>query len=78
MHVLDAKYDKAESQSGVIINCTHLSCHDQNNLLDLLTEYEELFDWTLGDWKTKSIFELREGTKPYYGRPFLKEYTKKQ
>ena len=78
VHILDAKYDKADLQSVVSTNCTHLSCHGQNNLLDLLTEYEELFDGTLGDWKTKPIFELKEGTKPYHGRSFPQEYTKKQ
>jgi hypothetical protein len=35
------------------------------------TKYEELFDGTLGDWKTKPIaFELKEGAKPYHGRSF--------
>jgi hypothetical protein len=47
-------------------------------------EFEELFDGTLGDWKTEPVsFELKEGTKPYYGRPFpvpksLKETTIKK
>jgi hypothetical protein len=40
-------------------------------LLELLTEYEELFDGTLVNWNTKPIsFELKEGTKPYHGRPY--------
>ena len=52
-------------------NCTHLSLRDQNKLLELLIEFEELFDGTLGDLNTKPVsFELREGTKPYHGRPF--------
>ena len=34
---------------------------DQNKLLESLTEYEELFDGTLGDWKTEPIsYELKE------------------
>ena len=37
----------------------------------MLTEFEELFDGTLGDWNTEHVsFELKEGTKPYHGRPF--------
>ena len=37
----------------------------------MLTEHEVLFDGTLGDWNTKPVsFELKEGTKPYHGRPF--------
>ena len=71
VHILDAKYEKADLQSVVSANCTHLSLQDQNKLLELLTEFEELFDGTLGDWNTEPVsFELKEGTKPYHGRPF--------
>ena len=49
----------------------NLSLQDQNKLLELLTEYEEFFDGTLGDWNTECVsFELKEGTKPYHCRPF--------
>ncbi len=41
VHILDAKYEKADLQSVVSANCTHLSLQDQNKLLELLTEYEE-------------------------------------
>ena len=71
VHILDAKYEKADLQSVVSANCTHLSLQDQNKLLELLTEYEELFDGTLGDWNSEPVsFELKKGTKPYHGRPF--------
>ena len=31
---------------------------------------EDLFDGTLGDWKTEPVsFELKEGAKSYQGRP---------
>jgi len=73
VHILDAKYEKADLQSVVSTNCNHLSRHDQNKLLELLTEYEELFDGTLGlgDGKTEPIsFELKVGAKPYHDRPF--------
>ena len=41
-------------------------------LLELLTEFEDLFDATLGDWKTEPVsFELKEGNKPYHGRAYL-------
>jgi hypothetical protein len=34
-------------------------------------EFEELFDGTLGDWKTESVpFELKDSAKPYHGRPY--------
>ena len=42
VHILDAKYEKADLQSVVSTNCTHLSLPDQNKLLELLTEFEEL------------------------------------
>jgi hypothetical protein len=36
----------------------------------LLLKYEELFDGMLGDWKLPPVsIELKEGTKPYHGRP---------
>jgi hypothetical protein len=40
-------------------NCIHISLHEQNELLDLLTDFEDLFDGTLGDWNTEPVsFEL--------------------
>jgi len=71
VHILDTKYEKADLQSVVSDNCMHLRLDDQNKSLELLIEYDELCDGTLGDWKTETIsFELKEGTKPYHGRPF--------
>ena len=71
VHILDAKYEKADLQSIVSTNCTHLSLQDQNKLLELLIEVEEIFDGTLGDWNTEPVsFESKEGTKPYHSRPF--------
>eukprot|EP00804_Cyclotella_cryptica_P004308 CCRYP_013506-RA/>CCRYP_013506-RA protein AED:0.46 eAED:0.46 QI:0/-1/0/1/-1/1/1/0/116 len=69
--ILDANYKKADLQSIVCTNCTHLWLQDQNSLLELLTEFEELFDGTLGDWNTEPVsFELKEGAKPYHGRTY--------
>jgi hypothetical protein len=49
----------------------HISLQDQNKLLELLTEFEELFDETLGDWTIDPMsFELKEGAKPYHGRSY--------
>ncbi len=55
VHILDAEYEKADLQSVISANCTHLSLRDQNKLLELLTEYEKLFDGTLGDWNTEPV-----------------------
>jgi hypothetical protein len=53
--ILDAKYKKADLQSIVRDNCKHLSANQQKKLLQLLKEYEPLFDGTLGDWKNKPV-----------------------
>ena len=49
VHILDANYDKADLKLVICTNCTHLSLHNQNKLLELLTEYEEHFDGALDD-----------------------------
>jgi hypothetical protein len=42
-----------------------------NSLLTLLLIFEELFDGMLEDSKLPPIsFELKEGAKPYHGRPY--------
>jgi hypothetical protein len=51
--------------------CTHLSQNKQNELLEVLWEFEDLFDGTLGDWNTEPVsFELKRGAKPYHSRAF--------
>ncbi len=71
VEILDAKYDKADLPSIVKNNCVHLSMPHWNLLLALLLKYEELFDGTLGDWKLPPVsIKLKEGAKPYHGRPY--------
>jgi hypothetical protein len=68
---LDVKYEKANLNTIVIENCSHLSTSNQEKLLKLLTEFEDLFDGTLGDWDTEPVsLKLREGARPHHGRPF--------
>ncbi len=44
---------------------------DREKLLSVLLKFEPLFDGTLGDWKLPPVsFELKEGMKPYHGRPY--------
>ena len=39
--------------------------------LELLIEFEDLFNGTLGDWKIEPVsFELKEGSLPYHGRAY--------
>ena len=71
VRILDAKYEKADLQSVVSENCAHLDLTEQNKLLDLLLEFEDLFDGTLGDSNTEPVsFELKEGAKLYRSRPY--------
>ena len=51
VHILDAKYEKADLQAVVSANCTHISPTQHTKLLEVLFKFEELFDGTLGDWK---------------------------
>ena len=45
--------------------CQHLTMIQRNELLKLLQKFEELFDGTLGTWKTDSVdFELKDDWKP--------------
>ena len=48
--ILDAKYEKADLQVVVNENCAHLSVHDRNKLLELLTEFEKslMVRWLTG------------------------------
>ena len=71
IHILDAKYKKADLQSVVDTNCPLLCLPDQNKLLDLFTKYEDLFDGTLGDWNAEPVsFELKDDAKPYHDRAY--------
>jgi hypothetical protein len=55
IHILDTKYEKADLRAIVTDNCTHLSNPEQTKLLELLQEFEELFNGTLGDWDCKPV-----------------------
>ncbi len=69
--ILDANYEKSDLPELIRSKCTNLSPLEQAKLLEVLTEFEDLFDGTLGDWDTEPVsFELKEGAKPYHGRAF--------
>ena len=70
IQILDAKYEKADLRA-IKESCTHLSNPEKQSLLELLQEFEELFDGTLGDWDCEPVsLQLKEGAKPYHGRLF--------
>jgi len=71
--MLDAKYDKANLPEIVRTSCPHLTPPEQDMLLSLLLDYESLFEGTLGDWNRPTVsIELKDGAKPYHGRPHQK------
>ena len=71
VEILDVNYDKADLQAEVDTTGPDQSLHDKNRLQKFLKEFEEQFDGTLGDWKTEPVsLKLKDGTKPYHGRPY--------
>ncbi len=68
---MDTKYEKADLPASIRENCSHLTASDREKLLSVLLKFVLLFDGTLGDWKLPPVsFELKEGMKPYDGRPY--------
>jgi hypothetical protein len=69
--ILDAKYEKADLPAIIRENNSHLTASKREKLLSVLLKFKLLFDGTLGDWKLPPVsFELKEGMKPYHGRPY--------
>jgi hypothetical protein len=69
--ILHAKYEKADLPAIIRENCSYLTASNREKLLSVLLKFESLFDGTLGDWKLLPVsFELKEGMKPYHGRPY--------
>jgi hypothetical protein len=69
--ILDAEYDKADLPAIIEDNRSHLTPSHREKLLSLLLKYEELFDGTIGNWNRPPVsIELKEGAKPYHGRPY--------
>ena len=68
---MDAKYEKADLPAIIRENCSHQKASNREKLLSVLLKFESLFDGLLGDWKLPPVsFELKEGMKPYHGRPY--------
>ncbi len=62
---------KADLPAIMRENCSHLKASDREKLLAVLLKFELLFDGTFGDWiLPPESFELKEGMKPYHGRPY--------
>jgi hypothetical protein len=62
---------KANLPAIVRENYSHLQASDREKLLSVLLKFKLLFDGMLGDWNLPPVsFELKEGMKPYHGRPY--------
>ena len=71
MKILDANYEKANLPELVKTNCSNVNSNKRFKLLEVLTEFEDLFDGTLGDWDIEPVsFELKESkTVPWQSFP---------
>ncbi|NJO52629.1 MAG: hypothetical protein HC840_28105, partial [Leptolyngbyaceae cyanobacterium RM2_2_4] len=68
--ILDAKYEPADLHK-VVESCTHLDSKEQEQLYELLTKYESLFDGTLGHWNDVEYdIELKPGVQPYHAKAY--------
>lgn len=68
--ILDAKYEAADLKE-ICEQAEHLSSEEQEELFQLLSRYEEVFDGTLGSWKdTEYNIELKPDAEPYHARAF--------
>ena len=58
--ILYAKYEKADLHKVVETQCQDYTMTQRNDLLKSLQKFEELFDGTLGTWKTDPVdFKLK-------------------
>ena len=68
--ILQAKHKKSNLENEVKTNCPQLNSEQQQELINILNKFKQMFDGTLGTWKnTKYKIELKEGAKLYHSRP---------
>jgi hypothetical protein len=53
-NIIESKYTPADLNK-IVEECTHLEKDEQIQLLRLLQKFENLFDGTLGTWKTDPV-----------------------
>ena len=53
--ILYAKYEKTDLHTVMENQCQHLTITQRNKFLQLLQKHEDLFDKTLGIWKTYPV-----------------------
>jgi hypothetical protein len=67
--IIESKYCPADLNK-IVEECTHLDKTEQRHLLKLLQKFEDLFDGTLGTWKTDPVdLELIDlKVKPFHAK----------
>jgi hypothetical protein len=75
---LDSKYNKANLKT-VVQGAKHLNDKERDLLYHLLIKYEDIFDGTLGEWRTSPVdFELTEGAQLHSQRHYPVPHLYKQ
>jgi hypothetical protein len=74
--IIESKYCPADLNK-IVEECTHLDKTEQRHLLKLLQKFEDLFDTTLGTWKTDPVdLELIDPkVKPFHAKPYPVPYS---
>jgi hypothetical protein len=69
--IIESKYTPADL-SKIVEECTHLEKAERRQLRHLLQKYEDLFDGSLGTWKTDPIqLEVKDpNVKQYHAKPY--------
>ena len=63
--ILDAKYENTDLNKDITEQCQHLTATERHRLLHLLKKFEDIFNGTLGTWKTTPVYlELKDEEKP--------------
>jgi hypothetical protein len=78
-NIVESKYTPADLNK-IDEDCTHLEKNEQRQLLRLLQKFENLFDGTLGTWKTDPVdLELvNPNVKPYHAKPYPVPYSQEK
>jgi hypothetical protein len=78
-NIIESKYTPADLNK-IVEECTHLEKDEQRQLLRLLQKFENLFDGTLGTWKTDPVdLELvNPNVKPYHAKPYPVPYSQEK
>jgi hypothetical protein len=78
-NIIESKYTPADLNKK-FEEGTHLEKDEQRQLLKLLQKVEELFDGSLGTWKTDPVnLELKDpNVKPFHAKPYPVPYSQEK